>query len=339
MDDIRRDHQHFLVIGMPTVPRKNEMDYLLRTLDALRDQVAALRAPLDLEAGRLRLLPAAAQAFLRGAHARAAGLSVLVVVMNVSGLPHGRFLEAQARYRDAPFIEFREHLDPQPLEGPQQSKNRNVPNAKVRKQTRDLVALLRAAQGRGRHFLFMEDDFVACPGALLATLHYLWKADARAPDWLAVRSSYGMNGIALQDKDLGAFADYMEQHQARRPCDHLVVEWFAGETRQAAQHKRDRPHFAYRYNLFDHVGVTSSLRAQASPIYPICYEMLHKGILFEVEAFDPKQCPGDDLWPCDRQGDYREVFQADVLYDKDRKEQQKREHARAKQNSLKKQSR
>ena len=31
---------------------------------------------------------------------------------------------------------------------------------------------------------------------------------------------------------------------------------------------------------------------------PMCYELLTRPILFEVEAFNPRSCPKDDLWPC-----------------------------------------
>lgn len=43
------------------------------------------------------------------------------------------------------------------------------------------------------------------------------------PDWIAVRASFGMNGIFLQARDLLPFATYLEENQNRRPPDHLVV--------------------------------------------------------------------------------------------------------------------
>ena len=112
-----------------------------------------------------------------------------------------------------------------------------------------------------------------------------------------------MNGVLMHNgKDLKAFADYLAQHQARRPPDHLVVEWFAGEKPQSARYKKGRAHMAFRYNIFDHLGKRSSLRSTNSPAYPICYEPLVEPVLFEVEAFKPKVCANEDIWPCDRRG-------------------------------------
>ena len=52
--------------------------------------------------------------------------------------------------------------------------------------------------------------------------------------------------------------------QVRRPPDHLVVEWFAGETPEAAGHKKGRANIGFKFNLFDHIGVVSTLRSQKS---------------------------------------------------------------------------
>ena len=32
---------------------------------------------------------------------------------------------------------------------------------------------------------------------------------------------------------------------------------------------------------------------------PHCYDPLLEPTVFEVEAFNPAQCPRDDVWPCD----------------------------------------
>jgi hypothetical protein len=51
----------------------------------------------------------------------------------------------------------------------------------VRRQTRAVVALLRASRGIAGHFLFMEDDFVMCPNALQTLAYITSKVHAYFP--------------------------------------------------------------------------------------------------------------------------------------------------------------
>lgn len=88
------------------------------------------------------------------------------------------------------------------------------------------------------------------------------------------------------------------QNQKRRPPDHLVVEWYAGETPRSKAYKKNRANIGFRYNIFNHLGVVSTLRPTSSPKYLTCYEELLEPTVFQVEAFNPQQCPADDLWPC-----------------------------------------
>ena len=48
----------------------------------------------------------------------------------------------------------------------------NVPGYRVRKQTRNIVAVMRKCEGKGRYYLFLEDDMRFCPSGLQA-IHYL----------------------------------------------------------------------------------------------------------------------------------------------------------------------
>ena len=291
----------WLVIGIPSVPRANEEDYLLHTLEALARQLP--RDPSDLLYQRV---------------------AVMVVNVHEAGKPHRRFAEARALYAPGAhplssyfyFSELspEEHLaDPKPGATAQNDLgNANVPGYRVRKQTRNVAAVMRraytsfpdsAAAGTGaaavgRYYLFLEDDMLLCRHGLVAIQYLLAKASRYHPNWLAIRASYGMNGIFMHMADVPVFAAYLFRHQLRRPPDHLVVEWFAGETPEAKAHRGARANVGFRHNIFDHIGTLSSLRTEAQTSFPRCYELLVEPTVFQVEAFSPKQCPRDDIWPC-----------------------------------------
>ena len=281
----------WLTIGIPTVPRKNNEDYLVRVVKTILHQLPT--HPADPFIGRVRVL-----------------------VMNTHTGPerHARFEEARdlvAREHPARAAAFSfvrdEHLPADPQPGQRDAGSPNKPGYLVRKQTRNIAsvaataaatAMAMAGGGRGV-FVFSEDDMELCPH-FLRTAHYLLaRADALHGDWFAIRASFGMNGIFMRNTDLPVFTSYLLEHQARRPPDHLVTEWMAGETKQAAAVRGRRPHLGFRYNLLDHLGATSTLRPQTrAPSMPRCYDALEAPVVFEVEAFNRKQCPQDDLWPC-----------------------------------------
>lgn len=49
------------------------------------------------------------------------------------------------------------------------------------------------------------------------------------PKWIALRVSYGFNGIVVRGDDLSNLRDHIRRGYSRRPPDHLVFEWFSGE--------------------------------------------------------------------------------------------------------------
>ena len=64
------------------------------------------------------------------------------------------------------------------------------------------------------------------------------------PHWLALRVSYGFNGVIVPMPDLPSLTDHLAAHFSRRPPDHLLFEWFSGEradTRHALPALRARP--------------------------------------------------------------------------------------------------
>jgi len=199
-------------------------------------------------------------------------------------------------------------LNPDPLAGRTQQNdpgNANKPGYLVRRQTRNLAMVLHTVQEKSRYYLFLEDDMRLC-GQGFTALHYLihklnlYYPPHTASHWLAVRFSYGMNGIVMHnDRDLLTFAAYLITHQTRRPPDHLVVEWYAGETVEAKGYKGQRVNVGFKYNLFDHLGSVSTLRAGKQASYPRCYDQLLEPTVFQVEAYNPRLCGQDDIWPCE----------------------------------------
>ncbi len=279
------NNKKWLVVGIPTVSRQNSEDYLLKTLESINQQLPL--DPLDVMYNQL-----------------------LFIIVNVQGIGHERFEEAKLLYSNKKnptniyyeFITIKENEilkdvkeGTTPLNDP---GNANVPGYRVRKQTRSLVTVLRKSYDKGKFYMFLEDDMKFCPYGFNAIQYLLNKASLYHPNWLAIRASYGMNGIFLRNEDMIVFSEYLLKHQARRPPDHLVVEWFAGETIESGKYKNDRSNIGFRYNLFDHIGTISTLRSQKQTSFPRCYEELLEPTVFKVEAFSVRECPNDDIWPC-----------------------------------------
>jgi hypothetical protein len=295
--------EKWLVIGIPTVSRLHGEEYLLSSLESVAQQLPS--DPHDLLYGRILLI-------------------VLNVQLNTANRdkPHDVFLKARAMYA-APhpksmYFEFvdiaPEEILPDPVAGStlqNDQGNANKPGFLVRRQTRNIVSVMWRSAGRGQYYLFLEDDMEFCQNGLLAIQYLLSKASRYHPDWLAIRASYGMNGIFMHDKDLLVFADYLVKHQKRRPPDHLVVEWYAGESEESGAYKKQRVNIGFKYNLFNHIGLVSTLRSQHSGAFPHCFELLAEPTVFQVEAYSPRECPHDDLWPCKKLAGKPDKFMID----------------------------
>ena len=271
----------WLIIGIPTVPRTS-VNYLTPTIEAILQQLPD--SENDPFWGRVQVVVLNQ----RPNQHRVWEIVRDWVLKTHKGRVHFKFVENLHPYADAT-PEKRDRGDA------------NFPGYRVRRQTRDVASLILhdAVKDKSEYFLFMEDDLRLCNHALVAFRYLISKANLYNPGWIAIRVSYGMIGIFMRGgDDLTAFGNYLLKHQRRRPPDHLVVEWFAGEKPESKAYKNGRPHVAFKYNLFDHIGERSTLRGSISPSYPICYEPLVEPILFEVEAFKPKDCPHNDIWPC-----------------------------------------
>lgn len=50
---------------------------------------------------------------------------------------------------------------------------------------------------------------------LHAISYLLHKSSLYHPNWLAIRASYGMNGVFMKDTDLAFFSEYLIKNQVR----------------------------------------------------------------------------------------------------------------------------
>jgi hypothetical protein len=272
-----------LVIGIPSIARKDGLDYLNPTLDYILNQLP------DPQTSRNMLL---------------AGQVRVVVLNNGHGQPHPAFEQAQKRLNPASnpkgrYVVFRTNEEPITEGLSNDPGSPNVPGSRVRQQTVDMAAVVEAgASLNPRLFFLMEDDFRLCPHFFPVLDYATSKASLVQAEWLALRISYGLAGAVLQGRDVRPLAQYLRRHVKRRPPDHLLVEWFAGEKPESRQYKGERRHFAFKFNLLQHFGTVSSLREQKQGRYAGCYEPLDIGSLFQVEVFKQAECPNEDIWPC-----------------------------------------
>ena len=153
----------------------------------------------------------------------------------------------------------------------------DVAKEPVFRQTCDLVGGLEAllAMPPADHVLLMEDDWLVCPSALLALQYLLDKAYAYDEDWLALRVSYGFNGVVVRGgADLRSLRRHLESHPWRRPPDHLLFEWFSGERPDTKAYAAGRSYRVFRHNLFYHIGALSTLNQPKTRFTPGCYSLM-----------------------------------------------------------------
>jgi hypothetical protein len=274
------DHPTQLIIAIPAVPRPQR--YLTNTLAALLEQLPSTNHGSDTPWRN----------------------NIQVYIVNNKPGEFPEFDELRTKHSSVPEFVFLENTEKQEdrfahLEDPDDFNNPNdIPGKKVRHQTYDLISLMKLAKNKSRYFMFMEDDFPVCPKALDTFYYVLRKAKLYQPNWKAIRTSYGMNGIFVDGNELQSLAAFFDENVAHRPPDGLVVEWMCGKL-SPTQETCEKPqrHFTFRWNLFRHIGAVSSLRQTGLQKFPGCWEE-YSDLLWEVDSFNVDDCNEDDLWPC-----------------------------------------
>ena len=179
----------WLRFAIVSVARKGDADYLLRALHSIFEQLPALRA-----------------------HPARASTDVVVVNNNEVAAAHRVFHAAAAQYAGLAQFISKAEINP-PLNCPAKRSfargGKQPPKASVQRQTCDLVAAftaLSAVQPAPAHVMLLEDDWLLCPHGLVAAAHAIDKAYLYDPHWLALRVSYGFNGVVV--RPLGRSSHY-----------------------------------------------------------------------------------------------------------------------------------
>lgn len=196
----------------------------------------------------------------------------------------------------------------------------------VQQQMLDVISMLMIAYRQMPYsglFMFHEDDFVACSGAVPAIRRAVQQAQqmfrhctsSKSTEakhnglkfWRALRLTYGLAGIIVPAAALPSVAFYMLQRIENVPVDHAMVEWALGAG--SAPWQSDAcPYFVNRHNLFEHSSQGDRLstfqwkRTMArGSWFPSCHEELNnsKPIFRAEEYFDAVECPPSaEVWPC-----------------------------------------
>jgi len=160
-------------------------------------------------------------------------------------------------------------------------------------------------QLKTEYLLFMEDDWSLCTHGMLSIQYLISKATALFPQWIALRNSYGLNGVIIKSGDLSDMVSYYQGvlETARnniaskdcKPPDHIVYDWFMKH--QQATTKPVRKLIVFRYNVFFHIGAVSTFAGRQARYTPQCYQYMYDWLL-PNEIFNNEQCPKSDIWPC-----------------------------------------
>ena len=57
----------------------------------------------------------------------------------------------------------------------------------------------------------------------------------KVPAWLALRISYGMNGVVIRNADMGSLLRYLRAGHAEKPPDILWQQWAVGNRKEAVR--------------------------------------------------------------------------------------------------------
>jgi hypothetical protein len=271
-----------LAIGIVTVARQNNEEYLLQTLHGIQ------REANDFGAELLK--------------------SVIVLHPRSVDTPHTIFDKARAKFSNDDRFEFFSHdaKDATLTETDGLIRKMRVSD---RQQNLDAAQLFDTVHTRfcsnkpNGYLLLMEDDFDLCPNSFVHYQRILFAAENLFfPNFTAVRTSYGFSGLLFHCHDLPFNRDMFRTENAILPPDTLVGYSFSRRISSATNYYKNRQYAVYRHNLMNHIGQASTLDSlQYERVFPGCFDSLHyRGILEDCHlCFDEHEmCELKEFSPC-----------------------------------------
>lgn len=160
------------------------------------------------------------------------------------------------------------------------------------KQSRDVAEAISVALELYdfRYLLLLEDDWLACRGLLSAIVLALEATERHFSEEnvLAIRVSYGLNGVLIPREPLPDFANFIVQAAPKLPPDHALARWAHANGKLVT----------FRHNVFVHIGARSSIGNSNGRWNTACYELLYDWLQLDTEAFMIDKCAHDVVSPC-----------------------------------------
>ncbi len=276
------DDELHICIGLTTIRRPNDEDYLMRT-------VKAIRRELD--------------QYVFSKH-------ISAVIMHTRSTEHTWFDKAKEEFKNDKTFDFVEQdrynktiwergkVQGRAREMRPEDLQQNIDSSAMIGYVYDTFCKRRP---KG-YLMIMEDDFEMCPYSF-EHLHRVIHAAENLyfPNFSGLRVSYGFNGIILHCHDLKFISEMLFNDMILGPPDDMLGH-FIVKTVPAGQNYfgPSRQYGIYRHNILHHIGTVSVVFYNYKPerITPACYDSMSFGGLGHQERYNYPLCGDKEFYPC-----------------------------------------
>ncbi len=234
----------YLLIGINTIPRSNNVDYLKQTIHSLMNQMNPTM--------KIHIL-----------------VQDNTKTTTTTTSTHSVFEQLKQEYKNAThlitFVSSKEDRLMDPFASIPNwnflDPNNERPGPLARQQNCDIVSLCSNALEHFSfsHFLFLEDDYLTCQNALTNMLHVLHLLDSFDPSYCTYRVSYGMSGLVMSHEKLKDFIlNYVSWNIDLFPIDLLIRQYAFDDPTISCKKVQHHRSYAYETVQWEHIGTIST---------------------------------------------------------------------------------